>query len=869
MFANAPKSARQTGGIITLVGMSAVAAVLVAASVTPALAVTGLAANSTLGIFDNLPDYLQIDDLAQKTSIYAKAGDGSDVLLASFYAQDREEVQLKDISPFVIDAAVSTEDPRFYQHGGVDLIGTARAILSNFVGGSVQGGSSITQQYVKNVLVQKAEGLADPVARKAAYAAATETSAERKLKEMKLAIGIEQNYSKDQILAGYLNIASFGGRVYGIQSAAKYYFGVNAKDLTLPQAASLIATVNNPNNLRIDQEENLADNESRRDYVLSRMLSEGKISQAEHDAAIKTKLEPKITPSSTGCQSAGNAAYFCDYVTWIIRNDPAFGKTEDERWSAFQRGGWKIMTTLNLGVQSAAADGEAVWVPTTYDGFNIGSAAVSVEVGTGRVLAMAQNKNYSNDPEITQTDGSFTSVNYSTDNLFGSSSGFQVGSTYKIFALAEWLKAGHGLGEMVDGRAEIDGEKRKWSRSTFTNSCEGSGGADWSTANDGGNAGGIIDALTATTNSINTAYIAMSQKLDLCEIRKTAESLLVHRADGNTLASGPAATLGTNEISPLTMAVAVAGLANQGKVCSPVAIDKITDAKGKEIIPPKTVCTQAVTPQVANTVAYAMGTVISNGTATASNPGDGIPLIGKTGTTDNAVHTWMVGASSKVATAVWVGNVEGFSSLYNVAFNGVAGNRVRHEIWRGIMAQADSIFGGDAFGAPDGTMMGGGRAVQIPETKGLTFDQAKQLLEASGLSIQNGGAIDSELPVGKVVITDPSVGTQVNGAALVTIYTSNGTLVAGPPTQVGKTEALALAALSRWRTNVVYLNPPADICRPVDSGGSTPVPSGSPTPTPTVTCQPAPNPNQGKVVKQTPIGGFVKSTVTVTLTVQN
>lgn len=863
MFANAPKSARQTGGLVTLVGMSAVAAVLIAASVTPAMAVTGLAANSTLGIFNDLPDYLQIDELAQKTSIFAKANDGKDVLLASFYAQDREEVELKDISKYVLDAAVATEDPRFYQHGGVDLIGTARAMLSNFVGGSVQGGSSITQQYVKNVLVQKAEGLADPEARKVAYAAATATSAERKLKEMKLAIGLEQNYTKEQILSGYLNIASFGGRVYGIQSAAKYYFGVSAKDLTLAQAASLIATVNNPNNLRIDQEENLENNKSRRDYVLSRMLSEGKITQKEHDEAVATKLEPKITPSSTGCQTAGNAAYFCDYVTWIIRNDPAFGKTEDERWNAFQRGGWKIMTSLNLNVQAAAANGEATWVPTTYDGLDIGSAAVSVEVGTGRVLAMVQNKNYSNDPEVTQTDASYTSVNYSTDYLYGGSSGFQVGSTYKIFALAEWLKAGHGLGEMVDGRAEIDGAKRKWAMSSFTNSCEGVGGPDWSTVNDGGNAGGIIDALTATTNSINTAYIAMSQKLDLCEIRKTAESLLVHRADGNTLTSGPASTLGTNEISPLTMAVAVAGIANQGKVCSPVAIDKITDAKGKEILPPKTVCTQAITPQVANTVAYAMGTVISNGTATASNPQDGIPVVGKTGTTDSAVHTWMVGASTKVATAVWVGNVVGFSSLYNYNFNGVAGNKVRHQIWREMMTQANAIFGGDAFGGADPAMMGGGRSAVIPETRGLSYDQAKQLLEASGLSVQNGGAIDSELAVGKVVRTDPYTGTKVNGAALVTIYTSNGTLVAGPPSQVGMTEADALAALSKWTTRVVYVDPPQDCKEDTPSGG------GTPTPTPTVICTPAPNPDQGKVIMQKPSGGFVKPTATITLTVQN
>jgi membrane peptidoglycan carboxypeptidase len=317
------------------------------------------------------------------------------------------------------------------------------------------------------------------------------------------------------------------------------------------------------------------------------------------------------------------------------------------------------------------------------------------------------------------------------------------------------------------------------------------------------------------------------------------------------------------------MAVSFAGIANQGVVCSPIAIDKITDANGKDIPPPKSTCTQALTPQVANTVAYALRTVLTNGTGTASNPGDGIPIMGKTGTTDRAVHTWMVGGTTKVATAVWVGNVVGFSPTSSFNFNGVAGNRVRHQIFREIMATANGVYGGEAFGSPDSTMMGGGRSVPVPDTKGLTFDQAKQLLEAAGLSVQNGGGVDSELAVGKVVSTDPAVGTTINGAALVTVYTSNGTLVTGPPSQVGKTEAQARAALSSWTIRVVYLDPPADICRPVDGEEGDPEEAPTPTPTPVVTCVPAPNPNKGKVTKQTPRGGFVKSTAQVTLTVQN
>ncbi|MBU6265346.1 MAG: penicillin-binding protein, partial [Actinomycetales bacterium] len=294
MFAKKPTRSGIIGGLLAFVGMSAVAAVLISAAVTPAIAVTGVTANSALGVFDELPAYLKINDLAEKSSMYAKRADGSEVLLASFYAQNRITVPLKEISPYAVDAAIATEDPRFYEHGGVDLIGTARAIISNATGGSVQGGSSISQQYVKNILVMRAEEIADPDARKAAYYAATQTSIERKLKEMKLAISIESKYTKDEILNGYLNIASFGGRVYGIETAAEYYFGVKAKDLTLAQAASLIATVNNPNNLRIDIAENVPYNEKRRNYVLGRMLAEGKITDKQYKEAVAEPVTPVI-----------------------------------------------------------------------------------------------------------------------------------------------------------------------------------------------------------------------------------------------------------------------------------------------------------------------------------------------------------------------------------------------------------------------------------------------------------------------------------------------------------------------------------------------------------------------------------------------
>lgn len=853
-------SARKTlkpgvvSAVLAFVGMSAVASVLVAAAVTPAIAVTGLTANSTLGIFDNLPDYLAIGDLAEKTSIYATAADGSEVLLASFYAQNREEVVWDEVSNFAKDAAIATEDPRFYEHGGIDLLGTVRAALSNTAGGNVQGGSSITQQYVKNVLVQKAEEISDPVARATAFKAATETSIDRKLKEMKLSIGVEQKHSKQDILMGYLNIASFGGRVYGIESAAQHYFGVSAKDLSLAQAASLMATVNNPNNLRIDMPENIAENQIRRDYVLDRMLIEKKISQKQHDEAVAEPVTPNIVEASTGCQTAGGSAYFCDYVTWIIKNDEAFGATEDERWTAFQRGGWKILTTLNLDVQAASVATLDANVPKVIDAGDLAATSVSVQVGTGRVLAMAQSKDYSNDPEVIATGGNFTSVNFNTDSAYGGSTGFQVGSTYKIFTLSEWLKAGHGLNESVAGATKT------WKMSEFTNSCDGTGGPDWRPTNYAGG-GQTATVQVALNNSWNTNFLTMASKLDLCNVRKDAESLLVHRADGNQLTSNPSAVLGTNEIAPISMATAVAGIANGGKVCHPIAIDKITDRNGKDIAPPTADCVQGLPENVANTEAFGL-TKVPTATAQWSPVGDGVPYIAKTGTSDNSEHNWMLGSTTAVSTAVWFGNVSGHTPA--TQFIRAPYILVQH-MWRDIMTVVNPIYGGGEFGAPDPALVAG-KSISVPEVTGLTLAQAKSLIESIGFTFADGGEVDSALPKGSGVRTEPAAGTTTALGTEVKYFSSNQALVDGPPSTVGMTEAAAKTALTGWAVSVNTVPAPSPTACPSTPPADPLAPLTTPTPVPS-TC-PAANPNVGKVIAQDVIGGFAKPGATVTITVQ-
>jgi len=212
---------------------------------------------------------------------------------------------------------------------------------------------------------------------------------------------------------------------------------------------------------------------------------------------------------------------------------------------------------------------------------------------------------------------------------------------------------------------------------------------------------------SALTNSVNNAFAVMAEQLDMCDIKKSAESLGVHRADGDELGTNPSDILGTNEIAPLTMAAAYAGIAANGLYCAPVAIDRIVDPEGTEITPPQANCTQALQPNIAATLAYAMLGPIEDGTATASNPDDDITHIGKTGTTDNEKDTWMVGASTAAATAVWVGNVSGNVSMTEIDPNDYAGSTVRHRIWRSVMTANDDVLGGGEFPEPDEALVDG------------------------------------------------------------------------------------------------------------------------------------------------------------------
>lgn len=776
------KSETRLSGILKFIGLSSIAGVLAISLLAPLGIVGGFAAAAGITIFENLPDYIKPVNASQASTLYATK-DGEQVVVAKFYHENRISVNYNDISPNVRNAVIATEDPRFFEHGGIDFISLFRAAATNAaMGGGGPGASTITMQYVKNSLVEAANLSGD----KEAIAAATATTIDRKLREMRLAVALEQVSTKQEILAGYLNLAFFGNQINGIEAAANYYFGVKASQLDIPQAALLAGMLKSPNDYKPDDPANLERAKSRRNYVIDNMKDAGYITGAQASEAKATEIKVNLTSSPSGCEANQTAAFFCDYVVWSIRNNPEFGATPEDREMLLRRGGLEIHSTLDMTLQTAARKAIMTWAPAE-DPSQIGSSTVSVQTGTGRILAMTENRIFdqTQNPPI-----GHTSVNYSTDKEFGGSSGFQTGSTYKIFTLAQWLTNGFHLLDHVDGRV------KQWAADDFKSRCDAVGAA-WAPNN-------IVKepedltVVQATAMSVNTAFADMAHQLDLCDIRDTAMAFGVHRADGNPLQYGPASIIGTNELAPLTMAAVMAAVSNKGVYCSPIAIDSITKrATGESLKVPTSVCSPAVTPGVAAGMTYAMQRVISGGTGGASGTGDGTPLAGKTGTTDSGVHTWMTGFSTAVGTATWVGNVSGNKSLASYKLNNKAANTVRHDIWRTTMQTANKLYKGTTFDAPPATMIGA-TIVPVPQTTGLTPDAATQLIETGDLNAKILQArVTSSAAAGTVAYTSPKFGSSIARGTQVKIYISKGGKAASAkvPDVAGLTVAAAKAKL--------------------------------------------------------------------------
>jgi membrane peptidoglycan carboxypeptidase len=767
--------------LVAFLATSVVVGLLGAGLVMPAVGAAGAAARQGVHAFDSLPGDFTQSPLSQQSRILADDG----TLISTPYEENRVIVPLARIAPVMRQAQIAIEDSRFYEHGGIDPMGVGRAFISNLGGGSTQGASTLTQQYVKITLQENALNNNDKLGAKAA----TARSYTRKLQELKYAITLEKNLTKNQILEGYLNLVYYGGQAYGVEAAARHFFGVSAAKLNLPQAATLAGLVQAPS--VTDPISNPVRALARRNVVLDRMHTLNVITDKAWRDARATKMITHSLPAQNSC-ALSPYPYFCTYVTAWLEQLPALGKTPEERKRTITRGGLTIQTTLNPKMEAAAREELIKRVPigTVANGVDIGAAAAVIEPGTGKVLAIAQNTDYAVNAKK-GTHGK-TAVNWAVDKKYGGSGGFAFGSTAKMFAVAEALRSGMPIDSSVVVRKADARHAAVFYPSDFHDSCAIFGSQTWQVHNDEGSAAGSISLTTAAAKSVNTAFAGLVAKLGGCKVREMMATLGLHTGSGGQISKAPSdITLGSGSVSPLTLASAYATVASGGTYCIPTPVLAITTSEHKTLALPKNPCKKVLDPDVANGVSKILKTVLTNGTgAGLGGLAGGRPVAGKTGTAGNkdgyTNETWFVGYTPQLSTAVWVGTPTDDRNTARLAYMKVGdtyfpqeiyGATIAGPIWKQIMDRASSGMPFRDFAEPTGKVQFGDM-VSIPRVYGMPVAAAQAALVAAGFQPVVGIAVSSGIPAGLVVGTQPS--SRAARGSTVTLYTSTGAAAAPP-----------------------------------------------------------------------------------------
>jgi len=755
--------------LVAFLTTSVVVGLLGAGLVMPAVGATGAAARQGVHAFDSLPGDFTQTPLSQQSRILADDG----TLISTPYEENRVIVPLARIAPVMRQAQIAIEDSRFYEHGGIDPLGVGRAFVSNLGGGSTQGASTLTQQYVKITLQENALNNNDKLGARAA----TARSYTRKLQELKYAVTLEKNLTKNQILEGYLNLVYYGGQAYGVEAAARHFFGVSAAALNLPQAATLAGLVQSPS--LTDPISNPARALSRRNVVLDRMHTLKVITDKAWIDAKATKMVTHSLPAQNSC-ALSPYPYFCTYVTAWLEQLPALGKTTAERKRTISRSGLTIQTTLNPKIEAAARQELVKKVPVG-NSESIGAAAAVIEPGTGHVLAIAQNTNFSNKAPRGNTE-----VNWAVDKEYGSSVGFAFGSTAKMFAVAQALKSGMPINSTIIARAASSTRGAFFSKADFHDRCT-VGTDGWTVRNDEDTATGPISLTKAAAKSVNTAFAVLVSKLGACSVRNLMTTMGLHQSNGQPIQGYPSpVTLGSDSTSPLTLASAYATVASGGTYCVPSPVIAITTSDHKTLALPKNGCKRVLDPDVANGVTKILKTVLTNGTASAiGGLAGGRPVAGKTGTSDGSNETWFVGYTPQLSTAVWVGTPTGppTRELHDLTLGGtfyprqIFGATIAAPIWKQIMDRASSGMPFRDFAEPGGTVQFGD-LVSIPRVYGMPVSTALAALTAAGFQPVVGIAVSSNIQTGLVVGTQPS--SQAPSGSTVTLYTSTGVSQAPP-----------------------------------------------------------------------------------------
>jgi 1A family penicillin-binding protein len=708
-------------------------------------------------------DELEGRRMAQTSKVIA--ADGS-VLTELHGEQNREMVTLDQISNNLQDAVIAIEDQRFYHHGGVDWQGIIRAFWSNVVQGRVvQGGSTITQQYIKNNLT------------------GVERTYWRKVEEARLANQMEGKYSKDKILEMYLNDVYFGQGCYGVKTACETFFGKQPSEVTLEEAALLAAVIRIPNYYSpyLNPEKAL----ERRNLVLDKMDELGYISalQAQQAKAnpVQVKEAPKETPSSL-------APYFVEYVKKDLyktfANDinlrAKFGDLSPD--DIIFRGGLRIYTTIDMQMQAYAENA----VATTLDEAGDPSGAIcAVDPRTGEIKAMVGGKDYSEQQYNIAAQG-----------------GRQPGSAFKIFVLTTAISNGISPYKYYD---------------SSPTTLDFPDGTKWKVSNAEGSSYGEIDVYTATVRSVNVVFARLIRDVGPQRVAQMAQAMGIT----TPIDPYPSIALGalTNGVNPLEMASASGTLANNGIHNEPICVTKVTDADGNVIFENHPTGTRVVREDVAAVVNSILKDVVRHGTGRSANIDR--PQAGKTGTTDNYADAWFVGYTPELSAAVWVGYPQGLVPMTDVHGITVFGGTFPAQIWAKFMENAladvpPTDFTNAEFGQGDSgegdwvsekicTESGllatkycpstevryfkkgeeptetcplhrtpASRQVSVPSVIGMTETAAVSVLKNAGFKPTVSYVSSVSVPKGNVANQSPLGGTSADSGATVSVAVSSG-----------------------------------------------------------------------------------------------
>ncbi|WBB78814.1 transglycosylase domain-containing protein [Micromonospora sp. WMMD882] len=769
------------------------AGVVVAAAAFPAVAMSGLAAKAGAETLGKLPPDLTVKRAPQIT--YLLASDGK-TPVASLYDENRRDVRLKDVAPVMRQAIVAAEDHQFYKHNGVDFKGVARAFVNNSSGAaSQQGASTLTMQYVRLAIAYSASHPADVVA-------ATEDTSARKIREMQYAVQVEKKFSKDEIMERYLNIAAFGNGAYGIFAASQVYFGKTPSKLSVDEAAMLAGMVKAPTSFDPTTPSGYPLAVDRRNYVINNMVKTGAITQAEADQAKAVKLVVKGKRAPNGCVQSKEISwgFFCDYFyRWWLQQEE-FGSTTYDRERRLKSGGYTIVTSLDVQAQRGADKAVRKAKPITS---KEAAMVAVVEPGSGRVRALAVNRNFKlddpkkpvnkphSDPKQRKTGKRGNYPNTVNPLLTGGDgiTGYQAGSTFKMFTIVAALEKGIPLQYMINSPKQFKSEYII-SRSSPA-ACEGT--HFYCPTNSVESMAGPHNMWGAFGRSVNTYFVPLQQQVGAKNVVKVAQKLGItfrSQEDLDLSATDEAAnqwgafTLGVSQTTPLELANSYATLAADGKYCEPIPVQKITgpDNKTLDIANPR--CKQVVSTEVARAAVDAgrcpLGDRSPTTRCTGATAGNvkGIvdaPVSGKSGTTDSEKTASLVAMTKQYAVAGIMADPDWPQTNVKMKHNQKDGiNPPVYETLRDAMKGKERIN----FTPPSGKIITGDQR-SIPRVRCESVDTARSRLKGAGFQVTVSDIrINSNCPAGSVAGTSPD-GRTIKGG-VVTIQLSNGTAAGNP-----------------------------------------------------------------------------------------